>query len=207
MVKRKKNYRPLIILGSVGIFFVLFITILINGWINLGKYSVYYAQNLPHKTGTNPVMVAVFNNTDSIYIPNANDDVPFGGAEVKTTKDTISYFFAPLKPSYIYVEKSSTTDPTLVFERSRSSNYVYCIKNITDGYSYSYYFTGKGELKSKTKALYTNYDEIACPIIKQDFSQIKFFQNELYGTIVAHRQVPKINLQWLYNLLNYRRFN
>jgi hypothetical protein len=96
--------------------------------VNLGKYSVYYVQHLPHKAGTNPVMVAVFNNLDTIYIPNANYDVSFGGAEVKTTKDTISYFFAPLKPSYIYVEKSSTADPTLVFEQSRSSNYVYCIK-------------------------------------------------------------------------------
>ncbi|WP_259764892.1 hypothetical protein [Lactococcus lactis] len=209
MVKIKKKRKVLIITFSVCFTVNLSLVVLFNGWVNLGKYSVYYAQHLPHKAGTNPVMVAVFNNLDAIYIPNANYNVPFGGAEVKTTKDTISYFFEPLKASYIYVEKSSTADPTLVFEQSRSSNYVYCIKNITDGYSYSYYFTGKGELKAKTKALYTytSYDEIACPLIKQDFSQIKFFQNELYGTIVAHRQIPKINLQWIYNLLNERKFN
>ena len=39
---------------------------------NLHAYSIYYAQHVPHRTGTDPVMCAVIDNLDNIYIPELN---------------------------------------------------------------------------------------------------------------------------------------
>ena len=104
MVKRKKKHCTLVVAGSISFSIILLFIALIYVWLNLGKYSVYYAQHLPHKVGTNPVMVAVFNNLDAIYIPNANYDVPFGGVRVKTSEGDIDYRFEGLKNNDISVE-------------------------------------------------------------------------------------------------------
>ncbi|MFK5277694.1 hypothetical protein ACI3RH_13480, partial [Lactococcus lactis] len=97
MEKVKKKRKVLIITFSVCFTVNLSLVVLFQGWVNLGKYSVYYAQHLPHKVGTNRVMVAVFNNLDAIYIPNANYNVPFGGVRVKTSEGDIEYRFEGFK--------------------------------------------------------------------------------------------------------------
>ncbi|MFQ6365284.1 hypothetical protein [Lactococcus lactis] len=195
MVKRKKNYRPLIILGSVGIFFVLFITILINGWINLGKYSVYYAQNLPHKTGTNPVMVAVFNNTDSIYIPNAEYDEWSGGYKVRNEYQTIYYKPGDIRdPGYISIEKGG--EQQLYLCNGSISEY-----SLTDFHETKIYnFSSNGTLVSLGTS-----ENTSSPTIK-DREIVNEKLKEMYGPIVSHRKVPKINLQFIYNFVNEGKF-
>lgn len=110
MVKGKKKHRTLVVAVSISFSVIFLFVALIYIWLNLGKYSVYYAQHLPHKVGTNPVMVAVFNNLDAIYIPNANYDVPFGGVRVKTSEGDIDYRFEGLK--------------IMIFRFSRKENYL-----------------------------------------------------------------------------------
>lgn len=164
----------------------LSLVVLFQGWVNLGKYSVYYAQHLPHKAGTNPVMVAVFNNLDAIYIPNANYNVPFGGVRVKTSEGYIDYRFEGLKNNDISVFKKGE----LSFSLKPEAGGLDLIDFVTP---YTYNFNSKGEFISVT------YSEETTPkTIKPTLQYIIIVKeklNEMYGFIVSHRQAPKINLQ------------
>ncbi|MDG4963336.1 hypothetical protein OGZ33_03645 [Lactococcus lactis] len=198
MVKRKKKHCTLVVAGSISFSIILLFIALIYVWLNLGKYSVYYAQHLPHKVGTNPVMVAVFNNLDAIYIPNANYDVPFGGVRVKTSEGDIDYRFEGLKNNDISVFKKGE----LSFSLKPEAGGLDLIDFATP---YTYNFNSKGEFISVT------YSEETTPkTIKPTLQYIIIVKeklNEMYGFIVSHRQASKINLQWIYNLFNYWRFN
>ncbi|KSU19496.1 hypothetical protein LMG9449_0727 [Lactococcus lactis subsp. lactis] len=198
MVKGKKKHRTLFVAVSISFSVIFLFVALIYIWLNLGKYSVYYAQHLPHKVGTNPVMVAVFNNLDAIYIPNANYDVPFGGVRVKTSEGDIDYRFEGLKNNDISVFKKGE----LSFSLKPEAGGLDLIDFVTP---YTYNFNSKGEFISVT------YSEETTPkTIKPTLQYIIIVKeklNEMYGFIVSHRQAPKINLQWIYNLFNYWRFN
>jgi len=198
MVKGKKKHRTLVVEVSISFSVIFLFVALIYIWLNLGKYSVYYAQHLPHKVGTNPVMVAVFNNLDAIYIPNANYDVPFGGVRVKTSEGDIDYRFEGLKNNDISVFKKGE----LSFSLKPEAGGLVLIDFVTP---YTYNFNSKGEFISVT------YSEETTPkTIKPTLQYIIIVKeklNEMYGFIVSHRQAPKINLQWIYNLFNYWRFN
>ncbi|WP_257589840.1 hypothetical protein [Lactococcus lactis] len=198
MVKGKKKHRTLVVAVSISFSVIFLFVALIYIWLNLGKYSVYYAQHLPHKVGTNPVMVAVFNNLDAIYIPNANYDVPFGGVRVKTSEGDIDYRFEGLKDNDISVFKKGE----LSFSLKPEAGGLVLIDFVTP---YTYNFNSKGEFISVT------YSEETTPkTIKPTLQYIIIVKeklNEMYGFIVSHRQAPKINLQWIYNLFNYWRFN
>lgn len=198
MVKRKKKHHTLVVAGSISFSIIFLFVALIYVWLNLGKYSVYYAQHLPHKAGTNPVMVAVFNNLDAIYIPNANYDVPFGGVRVKTSEGDIDYRFEGLKNNDISVFKKGE----LSFSLKPGAGGLDLIDFVTP---YTYNFNSKGEFISVTSSEETTPKTIKPTL--QDIIIVKEKLNEMYGFIVSHRQAPKINLQWIYNLFNYWRFN
>lgn len=198
MVKRKKKHHTLVVAGSISFSIIFLFVALIYVWLNLGKYSVYYAQHLPHKAGTNPVMVAVFDNLDAIYIPNANYDVPFGGVRVKTSEGDIDYRFEGLKNNDISVFKKGE----LSFSLKPGAGGLDLIDFVTP---YTYNFNSKGEFISVTSSEETTPKTIKPTL--QDIIIVKEKLNEMYGFIVSHRQAPKINLQWIYNLFNYWRFN
>lgn len=198
MVKGKKKHRTLVVAVSISFSVIFLFVALIYIWLNLGKYSVYYAQHLPHKVGTNPVMVAVFNNLDAIYIPNANYDVPFGGVRVKTSEGDIDYRFEGLKNNDISVFKKGE----LSFSLKPGAGGLDLIDFVTP---YTYNFNSKGEFISVTSSEETTPKTIKPTL--QDIIIVKEKLNEMYGFIVSHRQAPKINLQWIYNLFNYWRFN
>lgn len=178
MVKIKKKRKVLIITFSVCFTVNLSLVVLFQGWVNLGKYSVYYAQHLPHKVGTNRVMVAVFNNLDAIYIPNANYNVSFGGVRVKTSEGDIDYRFEGLKINDISVFKKGE----LSFSLKPEAGGLDLIDFVTP---YTYNFNSKGEFISVT------YSEETTPkTIKPTLQYIIIVKeklNEMYGFIVSHR--------------------
>jgi hypothetical protein len=198
MVKGKKKHRTLVVAVSISFSVIFLFVALIYIWLNLEKYSVYYAQHLPHKAGTNPVMVVVFNNLDAIYIPNANYDVPFGGVRVKTSEGDIDYRFEGLKNNDISVFKKGE----LSFSLKPGAGGLDLIDFVTP---YTYNFNSKGEFISVTSSEETTPKTIKPTL--QDIIIVKEKLNEMFGFIVSHRQAPKINLQWIYNLFNYWRFN
>ena len=62
--KRRGKFRKVFL--PILIFIVSVLIIIGYGHHNFRVYSIYYAQNIPHKSGTAPVMCAVIDNLNSI---------------------------------------------------------------------------------------------------------------------------------------------
>ena len=61
-----------IIIGTILVFsigVVVFLGLSLYAYSNLKYYSVYYAQQMPHKEGTEPDLVMLIENMGSIYTP------------------------------------------------------------------------------------------------------------------------------------------
>ena len=61
-----------IIIGTILVFsigVVVFLGLSLYAYNNLKYYSVYYAQQMPHKEGTEPDLVMLIENMGSIYTP------------------------------------------------------------------------------------------------------------------------------------------
>ena len=61
-----------IIIGTILVFsigVVVFLGLSLYAYSNLKYYSVYYAQQMPHKEGTEPDLVMLLENMGSIYTP------------------------------------------------------------------------------------------------------------------------------------------
>ena len=89
----------IILVFSIGV--VVFLGLSVYAYSNLKYYSVYYAQQMPHKEGTEPDLVMLLENMGSIYTPKIegiryDDD---GGNAIENTKEvlffsnSICYFF------------------------------------------------------------------------------------------------------------------
>ena len=80
-----------IIIGTILVFsigVVVFLGLSLYAYNNLKYYSVYYAQQMPHKEGTEPDLVMLIENMGSIYTPKIegiryDDD---GGNAIENTK-------------------------------------------------------------------------------------------------------------------------
>ena len=57
----------IILVFSIGV--VVFLRLSLYAYSNLKYYSVYYAQQMPHKEGTEPDLVMLIENMGSIYTP------------------------------------------------------------------------------------------------------------------------------------------
>ena len=57
----------IILVFSIGV--VVFLGLSVYAYSNLKYYSVYYAQQMPHKEGTEPDLVMLLENMGSIYTP------------------------------------------------------------------------------------------------------------------------------------------
>ena len=76
----------IILVFSIGV--VVFLGLSLYAYSNLKYYSVYYAQHMPHKEGTEPDLVMLIENMGSIYTPKIegiryDDD---GGNAIENTK-------------------------------------------------------------------------------------------------------------------------
>ena len=76
----------IILVFSIGV--VVFLGLSLYAYSNLKYYSVYYAQQMPHKEGTEPDLVMLIENMGSIYTPKIegiryDDD---GGNAIENTK-------------------------------------------------------------------------------------------------------------------------
>ena len=57
----------IVLVFSIGV--VVFLGLSLYAYSNLKYYSVYYAQQMPHKEGTEPDLVMLIENMGSIYTP------------------------------------------------------------------------------------------------------------------------------------------
>ena len=145
--------------------------------INLLSNSVYYAQRMPHKEGTEPDLVMLIENMGEIYTPKIEGIRYDDGAN--------------------YIENSidSSDCPTNFGEFD--GGYHYSDKN-----DVSYKFNKNFELEW---ALDKDYKKIDLATI--DETKIKGEIRETLKPILDVQSKPLINLQWLFNKKYQDRFN
>ena len=197
--KRKflKVFLPIII-------FIPFVLLISGyGYYNLGAYSIYYAENTAHKFDTDPIMSAVIFNLSSIYLPRAD-----WSTEIDRFKDNqhwvqsynryFTYNFSQFDIEYHRANQDFVSFSWYSFEDTY--NLVISDKNHNIYRAYKFNHSGRLlsiDIGAKSRAIPT----------KKDKKILSYWENKLYGDIVRERKKPIINLQWLYNSLNYKRFN
>ena len=168
----------------IRMFIVIAILLFITAFCfeNIKRNSVYYAKNTPHKEGTEPVLMMVVDNLEWIYNP-----------KVKTLK----YDF--------------DGQPCVQFYTSNGKQTGFIIPYLDDKKRYMYADNEWGI----SLILDCNFNpEIAhndrhekIQITKLDNKGIKqSLYNKLQPIIDAQRK-PKVNLQWLFDIVYKDKFN
>ena len=164
-----------IIIGTILVFsigVVIFLGLSLYAYNNLKYYSVYYAQQMPHKEGTEPDLVMLIENMGSIYTPKIegiryDDD---GGNAIENTKSE-----------------------TVLSDAM--GNFLYLKYHITIGFDSTFRFHHVSDFTGEQPKREIHEDEI-----KQEI-------REVFAPVIDVQPKPRINLQWLFNLLYQDRFN
>ena len=166
----------IILVFSIGM--VVFLGLSVYAYSNLKYYSVYYAQQMPHKEGTEPDLVMLIENMGEIYTPKIEG--------IRYDDDGANF-----------IENSidSSDCPTNFGEFD--GGYHYSDKN-----DVSYKFDKNFELEW---ALDKDYKKIDTTII--DEKKIKEEIRETVQPVLDVQPKPLINLQWLFNKKYQDRFN
>ena len=166
----------IILVFSIGM--VVFLGLSVYAYSNLKYYSVYYAQQMPHKEGTEPDLVMLIENMGEIYTPKIEG--------IRYDDDGRNF-----------IENSTnlTGKPTNFSEFD--GGYHYSDKN-----DVSYKFNKNFELEW---ALDKDYKKIDLATI--DETKIKGEIRETLKPILDVQSKPLINLQWLFNMKYQDRFN
>ena len=168
----------IIVVVSIGLVVFIGASIYAVTTINLLSNSVYYAQRMPHKEGTEPDLVMLIENMGSIYTPKIEG--------IRYDNDGRNF-----------IENSTnlTGKPTNFSEFD--GGYGYSDKN-----DVSYKFDKNFELEW---ALDKEYKEIDTATI--DETKIKGEIRETVQPVLDVQPKPRINLQWLFNKKYQDRFN
>ena len=168
----------IIVVVSIGLVVFIGASMYAVTTINLLSNSVYYAQRMPHKEGTEPDLVMLIENMWWVYTPKIEG--------IRYDDDGRNF-----------IENSTnlTGKPTNFDELI--GGYGYSDKN-----DVSYKFNKNFELEW---ALDKDYKKIDLATI--DETKIKGEIRETLKPILDVQSKPLINLQWLFNLLYQDRFN
>ena len=166
----------IVLVFSIGV--VVFLGLSLYAYSNLKYYSVYYAQQMPHKEGTEPDLVMLIENMGSIYTPKIEG--------IRYDDDGRNF-----------IENSTnlTGKPTNFDE-------------FVGGYGYSdqndvtYKFNKNFELEW---AIDKDYKKIDLATV--DEKKIKEEIRETVQPVLDVQSKPLINLQWLFNKMYQDRFN
>ena len=162
-----------LLIGIVTVLLISFYT-----YANLKHNSVYYAQQMPHKEGTEPDLVMLLENMWWVYTPEIEgiryDDDGRNFIENSTNITGKPTNFDELVGGYGY---SDQNDVTYKFNRNFSLEW----------------------------AIDKHYKKIDLTTI--DEKKIKQGIRETVQPILDVQSKPFINLQWLFNLLYQDRFN
>ena len=166
----------IVLVFSIGV--VVFLGLSLYAYSNLKYYSVYYAQQMPHKEGTEPDLVMLLENMGSIYTPKIEG--------IRYDDDGRNF-----------IENSTnlTGKPTNFDE-------------FVGGYGYSdqndvtYKFNKNFELEW---AIDKDYKKIDLATV--DEKKIKEEIRETVQPVLDVQSKPLINLQWLFNKMYQDRFN
>ena len=166
----------IVLVFSIGV--VVFLGLSLYAYSNLKYYSVYYAQQMPHKEGTEPDLVMLIENMGAIHTPKIEG--------IRYDDDGRNF-----------IENSTnlTGKPTNFDE-------------FVGGYGYSdqndvtYKFNKNFELEW---AIDKDYKKIDLATV--DEKKIKEEIRETVQPVLDVQSKPLINLQWLFNMKYQDRFN
>ena len=167
----------IIVVVSIGLVVFIGASMYAVTTINLLSNSVYYAQRMPHKEGTEPDLVMLIENMGEIYTPKIEGIRYDNGANfIENSIDSSGY-------------------PTSFGESV--GGYSYSDKN-----DVSYKINKNFELEW---ALDKDYKKIDTATI--DEKKIKGEIRETLKPILDVQSKPVVNLQWLFNMKYQDRFN
>ena len=169
-----------IIIGTILVFsigVVVFLGLSLYAYNNLKYYSVYYAQQMPHKEGTEPDLVMLIENMWWIYTPEIE------GIRYDDGRN--------------FIENSTNMigKPTNFSEFDGGYSY-------RDQNDVAYKF---GKNFSLEWAMNKKYEKIDLTTI--DEKKIKQGIRETVQPVLDVQSKPLINLQWLFNKMYQDRFN
>ncbi|MDU1700937.1 MAG: hypothetical protein E6849_01115 [Streptococcus mitis] len=169
-----------IIIGTILVFsigVVVFLELSLYAYDNLKYYSVYYAQQMPHKEGTEPDLVMLIENMWWIYTPEIE------GIRYDDGRN--------------FIENSTNMigKPTNFSEFDGGYSY-------RDQNDVAYKF---GKNFSLEWAMNKKYEKIDLTTI--DEKKIKQGIRETVQPVLDVQSKPFINLQWLFNKMYQDRFN
>ena len=170
-----------IIIGTILVFsigVVVFLGLSLYAYNNLKYYSVYYAQQMPHKEGTEPDLVMLIENMWWIYTPEIEgiryDDDGRNFIENSTNMIGKPTNFSEFDGGYSYRDQN---DVAYKFNKNFSLEW----------------------------AIDKDYKKIDLATV--DEKKIKEEIRETVQPVLDVQSKPLINLQWLFNLLYQDRFN
>ena len=165
----------IILVFSIGV--VVFLGLSVYAYSNLKYYSVYYAQQMPHKEGTEPDLVMLIENMGSIYTPKIE------GIRYDDGRN--------------FIENSTnlTGKPTNFDEFVGGYGY-------SDQNDVTYKFNKNFSLEWAIDKHYKKID-----IATIDEKKIKEEIRETVQPVLDVQPKPLINLQWLFNKKYQDRFN
>ncbi|MFV8064713.1 MULTISPECIES: hypothetical protein [Streptococcus] len=180
----KKN---LIIISAI-VLSLCSLVLALYAWFNIASHSVYYAHHMPHAKGTNPELVMTIKYLGNIRIPEDKGlrvDLDGNNILIKDEKYAISYDYS-FKDKKIITILYLTDDSIEYSLSSRTGNFVF--SNDTD----------KWDKKNETWK-----DNTSDKTQKESDDLI----NQVLSPIIEHQERPKVNLQWLFNMIYQGQFD
>ncbi|MGV3006640.1 hypothetical protein [Streptococcus pluranimalium] len=161
-------------------------------WFNLAIHSVYYAYRMPHAKGTNPELVMTIKYLGNIRIPEDK------GLRVNLDGNNILIKNAGYVVKYDYE-----------FEDKRIITLRYSLDNVnSNSNEYSYSFRTGNFVFSRDTAKWdkkqeTWKDSTSDKAQKESEDLI----NQVRSPIIQYQGRPKVNLQWLFNMIYQGQFD
>ena len=165
----------------IRVFIFIAILLFITGFCfdNMKRNSVYYAKHTPHKDGTEPVLMMVVDNLEWIYNPEI---------------DGIEYDFDG--PNCIKNYNFKSEDEPW-FASFGGEEYSY---NSNDDEFYN--FNSDFEL-----TYYSDRHDKKIDIKNIDVEEVKKDIYKMVQPVIDAQRKPKVNLQWLFDIVYKDRFN
>lgn len=157
-------------------------------WFNIAIHSVYYAHRMPHAKGTNPELVMTIKYLGNIRIPEDKGlrvDLDGNNILIKDEQYAISYDYS-FKDKKIITILYFTDDSIEYSLSSRTGNFVFSSD------------TAKWDEKNETWK-----DNTSVKTKKESDDLI----NQVMSPIIQYQERPKVNLQWLFNMIYQGQFD
>ena len=177
----------LIIISTIVLLFFSLV-LFVYTWFNIARHSVYYAHHMPHAKGTNPELVMTIKYLGNIRIPEDKGiriDQDGNNILIKDEQYAISYDYS-FKDKKIITILYFTDDPIEYSLSSKTGNFVFSSD------------TAKWDEKNETWK-----DNTSVKTKKESDDLI----NQVMSPIIQYQVKPKVNLQWLFNMIYQGQFD